>query len=120
MYITDVMRAFYAQVHESTTGNAGMFLDETFATDALRFKYTAYFLSAVNSSINFILYCLYLPTFRRYWGKLFNLRAFALICEKEQRTLPTIFPLEEVPRLHAYRQSDDAMEDSQSVQVWHD
>ncbi len=64
MYITDVIRAFYSQAIHGPAGNAAAFLDESSATDALLFRYTAYFLSAVNSSTNFILYCLYLPTFR--------------------------------------------------------
>ncbi len=73
MYITDVIRAFYSHALNTLTGNVAMFLDENSATHALLFRYTAYFLSAVNSSINVILYCLYLPTFRQYWKKLFGL-----------------------------------------------
>ncbi len=119
MYITDVIRAFYSQALNTLTGNVAVFLDETSATHALLFRYTAYFLLAVNSSINVILYCLYLPTFRQYWKKLFDLGASRwFVCRKEKRELPTIFPLDEVPGLYIHQPSDDTTDNQYSVQVW--
>ncbi len=121
MYVTDVLRVFYGQAQYDQTGNIAVFLDEKSATDALRFKYVAYFLSAVNSSINVVLYCLYLPTFRQHWKKLFDLGAFrCVVCREEQRTLPAIFPLEEVPRLHTQHSSDDTMDNQHYDQVSRD
>ncbi len=120
MYITDVIRAFNGQALNTISGNVAVFLDENSATHALLFRYTAYFLSAVNSSINFILYCLYLPAFRQYWKKLFDLGASRwFVCRKEKRELPTIFPLEEVPGLCLPQPSVDTMAKHHSVQVWY-
>lgn len=119
MYITDIMRAFYGQALYNQIGNVAVFLDEKSAKDALLFKNAAYFLAAVNSSINVMLYCLYLPAFRQYWTKLFDLRPLRwLVCREKQPTLPAIFPLEEVPRLHTHEPCDDILDSQHSPQVW--
>ncbi len=119
MYITDVIRAAYGHALNSPTGNTAVFLDENSATQALLFRYTSYVLSAVNSSINVILYCLYLPTFRQYWKKLFAFQW--LVCRgKETVEVPTAgtYPLGGVPGLYTHQPIfDDTTDNQYSVQV---
>ena len=119
IYITDIMLALYGKTFEShSNGNIAVFMKENSATDALLFRYTAYYLSAVNSSINILLYCLYLPTFRRYWKKLFHLKACRWLRYREkQSTLPTVCPLEEAPGLYIDQSSDGIMDNQHFSQV---
>ncbi len=96
MYITDVMRAFAGETLGDMTGGIATFLDERSATDALRFRYTAYLLAAVNSSVNILIYCLYLLAFRQHWKKMFHLEFFSWpLCKQNRQKPQSIFPMEE-------------------------
>ncbi len=98
MYVTDIMRAFAGESFGDITGGIATFLDERSATDVLRFRYTAYLLAAVNSSINVLIYCLYLPTFRQYWKKMFDIKVFTRpFCNRKKQKPQNIFPMEEIP-----------------------
>ena len=97
MYVTDIMRAFAAQLLGDVTGGIATFLDERSATNAIRFRYTAYLLAAVNSSINILIYCLYLPAFREYWKKMFDLKVFVWpICKRNKQKVQYTFPISEI------------------------
>ncbi len=92
IYITDVMRAFAGEALGDMAGDRATFLDEKSATDALCFRYTAYLLAAVNSSVNILIYCLYLPTFRRYWKEMFDLKVFPSgSCKRDGQHRQNIF-----------------------------
>ena len=100
MYVIDIMRVFAGEaLGAMTTGGIAIFLDERSATDALRFRYTAYLLAAVNSSVNILIYCLYLPAFRQYWKKMFDFKVLPWpFCKRNTRQKPqNIFPMAEIP-----------------------
>ncbi len=98
MYITDIMRAFAGEALGDMAGGIATFLDERSATDALRLRYTAYLLAAVNSSVNILIYCLYLPQFRQHWKKMFHLNVFTWpFCKQNREAKPqSILPMEEI------------------------
>ncbi len=100
IYVIDIMRVFAGEaLGAMTTGGMAIFLDERSASDALRFRYTAYLLAAVNSSVNILIYCLYLPAFRQYWKKMFDFKVLPWpFCKRSTRQKPqNISPLEEIP-----------------------
>ncbi len=71
IFVLDVFRVFA----DSNKGGLGttvkLFIDEQLATMGLEMKYSGIFLAAVNSSVNVVLYCFFLPAFRQHWASLF-------------------------------------------------
>ncbi len=118
MYVTDIMRAFAGESLGDVTGGIATFLDERSATDALRFRYTAYLLAAVNSSINILIYCLYLPAFRQYWKKMFDLKVCTWpFCKRNRQKPQNIFPMEEILNEDILPASQEIMETQDDVLV---
>ena len=73
IFVSDVFRVFA----EATDGLLGttvkLFIDEHLATTGLEMKYSGILLAAVNSSVNIVLYCLFLPSFRHHWASPFSM-----------------------------------------------
>ncbi len=71
IFALDVFRVFV----DSNTGGVGTtvksFINEHLATTGLEMKYSGILLAAVNSSVNMVLYCFFLPAFRQHWASLF-------------------------------------------------
>ncbi len=74
-----------------------VFIEEGMATMGLEMRYSALLLAAVNSSVNIVLYCFFLPTFRKQW-KLFFIRCGERKNGKRKlkEPIPDIIPLEEI------------------------
>ncbi len=69
-----VLRAFrvFARPSKGLVGTTvNVFMGDSMANTGLEMKYSALLLAAVNSSINIVIYCLFLPSFRRRWKSLF-------------------------------------------------
>ncbi len=71
IFVLDVFRVF-ADSNEGPVGTTvRSFIDEHLATMGLEMKYSGILLAAVNSSVNIVLYCFFLPAFRQHWAFLF-------------------------------------------------
>ncbi len=72
IFIMDIVRTFASSVtlgrylHAETN----ILLDATVQTRVLVFKYLGFLLAALNSSINVLVYCAFLPVFRSHWRRL--------------------------------------------------
>ncbi len=73
LFIVDVFRAIENSQGEGFRATVNVFLAEDRATRGLEMKGSAYLLAAVNSAINFLLYCFFLPAFRQKWVSFFHL-----------------------------------------------
>ena len=74
IFILDIFRAFRARVSLGGTylGRAwlNMFLDDSTHTHSLVFKQLGFLLASVNSAVNVVVYCLFLPVFRDFWQRM--------------------------------------------------
>ncbi len=94
LFIVDVCRAFENSQGDGLGTTVNVFLGEDQATRGLEMKGSAYLLAALNSAVNILLYCFFLPTFREKW-----LSFFTLDCKKRstsRRDVQNLIPLEEV------------------------
>ncbi len=77
IFIMDMARTFASKTtmgniwHSTTGGTANTLLDATVHTPVLVFKHLGVFLATVNSSINVLIYCVFLPVFRSHWRRLY-------------------------------------------------
>ncbi len=96
LFVLDVIRAF----GEHNTGFIGTtvnaFIKESMATKGLETKYAALLLAAVNSSVNIVLYCLFLPTFRNRWALLLIRSQRDRIKATPREPTADIIPLEQI------------------------
>ncbi len=72
LFALDLLRALANSVAGAMGTTLNVFLDPDSATQGLEMKYIAFLLAAVNSAINIVLYCFFLPTFRRRWASFFK------------------------------------------------
>ncbi len=96
LFIVDVFRALETNQGDGLRTTVNVFLDEDQATRGLEMKGSAYLLAAVNSAVNILLYCFFLPVFREKW-----LSFFALSLKRKSssgKDVQDIIPLEEVWR----------------------
>ncbi len=94
LFIVDVFRAFENSQGDGLGSSVNVFLKEDRATRGLEMKGSAYLLAALNSAINILLYCFFLPTFREKW-----LSFFTLGCKQRstsRKDVQDLIPLEEV------------------------
>ncbi len=71
IFALDVFRVFADSNKGAVRTTVKWFIDEHLATLGLKMKYNGMLLAAVNSSVNIVLYCFFLPTFRHKWASLF-------------------------------------------------
>ncbi len=71
LFVLDVYRIFASPPKGGLETTVNAFISESQATVGLEMKYSAYLLAAINSSVNIVLYCCFLPTFRKYWSDLY-------------------------------------------------
>ena len=67
LFVLNVFRAFSGHSKGIVGMTVNVFLEDSMATTGLEMKYSALLLAAINSSVNIVLYCLFLPSFRRHW-----------------------------------------------------
>ncbi len=94
LFILDIFRVFEDTKGGGLRTTVNVFLHKDRATTGLEMKGSAFLLAAVNSAINILLYCFFLPTFREKWVSFFSL-------PRKQRsasakTVQDLIPLEEV------------------------
>ena len=74
IFILDIFRAFRARVSLGGIylGRTwfNMFLDDSIHTHSLVFKQLGFLLASVNSAVNVVVYCLFLPVFREFWKRM--------------------------------------------------
>ena len=73
LFIIDIFRVFENSDRVGLGTTVNVFLGEDRATRGLEMRGSAYLLAAVNSAINILLYCFFLPAFRDKWVSFFNL-----------------------------------------------
>ncbi len=71
LFVLNVLRAFSIRNEGYIGTGTHVFIEEGMATMGLEMRYSALLLAAVNSSVNIVLCCFFLPTFRKQW-KLFS------------------------------------------------
>ena len=69
IFIMDIARTFASTVSVGTYSNNNILLDATVHTNVLVFKILGLLLAALNSSINVLVYCVFLPVFRSHWRR---------------------------------------------------
>ena len=94
LFILDIFRVFEDAKGDGLRTTVNVFLHKDRATTGLEMRGSAFLLAAVNSAINILLYCFFLPTFREKWVSFFSL-------PRKQRsasakTVQDLIPLEEV------------------------
>ncbi len=94
LFIVDVYRALDGSPGNEFGTTVNAFLSEDRATRGLEMKGSAYLLAAVNSAVNILLYCFFLPAFREKWATFF---AFSWrLRSTSRRDIQDLIPLEEV------------------------
>ncbi len=73
LFILDIFRVFENTEGDRLRTRVNVFLDKGRATAGLEMKGSAFLLAAVNSAINILLYCFFLPAFREKWVSFFAL-----------------------------------------------
>ncbi len=73
LFILDIFRVFEDGHGHGLRTTVNVFLDKDRATTGLEMRGSAFLLAAVNSAINILLYCFFLPTFREKWVSFFTL-----------------------------------------------
>ncbi len=97
LFILDIFRVFENRQGDGLRTHVNVFLDKDQATTGLEMRGSAFLLAAVNSAINILLYCFFLPAFREKWVSLFTL---GWNPRSTSRKDPQgIIPLEEVSHL---------------------
>ena len=71
IFALDVFRLFAGSNEGPVGTTVKSFIGEHLATTGLEMKYSGILLAAVNSSVNVVLYCFFLPAFRQHWESLF-------------------------------------------------
>ena len=94
LFIIDIFRVFENSDRVGLGTTVNVFLSENSATRGLEMKGSAYLLAAVNSAINILLYCFFLPNFRDKWLSFFNLSRKQR--SNSKRDCQDLIPLEEV------------------------
>ncbi len=72
LFILDVFRVFGKDQGLGLRTTENVFLSEERATWGLGMKGSAFLLASVNSAVNILLYCFFLPTFREKWVLFFS------------------------------------------------
>ncbi len=94
LFILDIFRVFENNQGDGLRTAVNVFLHKDLATTGLEMKGSAFLLAAVNSAVNIMLYCFFLPTFREKWLSFFTLSLKPRSAPK--KTVQDIIPLEEV------------------------
>ncbi len=103
LFIIDIFRVFENSDRVGLGTTVNVFLGENSATRGLEMKGSAYLLAAVNSVINILLYCFFLPTFREKWVSFFNVGRKQRSPSKEPAQ--DLIPIEEVRKQYAHMQA---------------
>ncbi len=72
LFVLNVPRAFVGRSKGIVGTTANVFVEDSTATKELEMKYSALLLAALNSSVNIVLFCFFLPTFRNHWSSMFT------------------------------------------------
>ncbi len=97
LFVLNVLREFSKHNEGYIGTGVNVFIEETMATMGLEMRYSALLLAAINSSVNIVLYCFFLPTFRKQWNLIFVVRCGERKrhCSKKlKEPIPDIVPLE--------------------------
>ena len=98
IFIMDIVHTFASTVtlgrylHSETN----ILLDATVHRRVLVFKHLGYFLAALNSSINVLVYCAFLPVFRSHWKGLYWPGIGKGTTNPRNDTSPDVVPWEEL------------------------
>ncbi len=90
LFVLDVFRAFAKHNKGFLATSVNAFLEEDLATTGLEMKYSALLLAAINSSVNIVLYCFFLPHFRHQWRVYF-------LCSQEHKPAPKQEAMSDIP-----------------------
>ena len=73
IFFIDISRFFYSRnVPDGDARNLkAIWMEESTHIEALVFQHMAFLLANVNSSVNVLIYCFFLPVFRRCWKRMF-------------------------------------------------
>ncbi len=95
LFVMEVYRILENSQGAGFRTSINVFMGEELATRGLEMKCSAFLLVAVNSTINILLYCLFLPSFKEKWKALF---ASVLKGTRASETdeSPDIVPLDDV------------------------
>ncbi len=99
IFIMDIARTFGSTVTMGrlSHGKRNILLDPTAHTRVLVFKHLGYLLAALNSSINVLVYCAFLPVFRCHWkGLCWPGRGKGTTNPRSDDTSPGVVPWEEM------------------------
>ena len=94
LFIVDVYRVFEESHGTGLGTTVNVFLGEDRATRGIEMKGSAFLLAAVNSAINILLYCFFLPAFRQKWVPFFALDW--KLRSASGRDVQDLIPMEEV------------------------
>ncbi len=94
LFILDIFRVFEDEVRKGLRTTVNVFLHKDRATTGLEMKGSAFLLAAVNSAVNILLYCFFLPVFRQKWVSFFSLGW--KLRSRSSKDVQDLIPLEEV------------------------
>ncbi len=99
----DIARTFASTVRVGSYGDNNILLDATVHTNVLVFKNLGLLLAALNSSINVLIYCFFLPVFRSHWRRLYwDQTEKNTDNQRNEQTPPDVAPWEEVQQIEDY------------------
>ncbi len=96
LFVLNVFRAFNKRKEGYIAAGGNVFIGEGMATTGLEMRYSALLLAAINSSVNIVLYCFFLPAFRKRWKLPFVCCGGRKSWRKLVEPIPDIIPLEEI------------------------
>ncbi len=76
IFILDLLRTFAGNSHRASPYGSAIqiYINEDLATAGLATRCIAFLLSAINSTVNIVIYCFFLPIFRQHWQNLFMIK----------------------------------------------
>ncbi len=97
IFILDVLRIFAGGSHRASPYGSTIqtYLKEDLATAGLTTRCIAFLLSAINSTVNVVIYCFFLPIFRKHWQELFVIIGLRKM-KSQKKTPQDIIPMEEI------------------------
>ncbi len=97
IFILDLLRTFAGSSHRGSPYGSVIqtYLKEDFATAGLATRCIAFLLSAINSTVNIVIYCFFLPIFRKHWQELFLIK-IPRIKKSTKEPPQDMIPMEEI------------------------
>ncbi len=97
IFILDLLRTFAGNSHRGSPYGSTIqtYLKEDLATAGLTTRCMAFLLSAINSTVNIVIYCFFLPIFRRHWRELFLIK-LPRIKKSKKEPPQDMIPMDEI------------------------